>query len=144
MKVINNCISFVWALQQCASRFYDGLSNAHLLFMSLSKICITVYEGLSNLQLLWWAPQKCASQFEGLNNLHLRMHLRLNCKCSLSISAMPSRNCASPAAWMPNQTAAIHSAHGREELWWRRANLAVSLLLPLNELMANNHITSRT
>ena len=25
--------------------FYDGLENVHLPFMSLSKICITIYEG---------------------------------------------------------------------------------------------------
>ena len=34
MKFIKTCTSFVWAHHQCASRFYEGLTNAHLLFMS--------------------------------------------------------------------------------------------------------------
>ena len=45
------CISFVWALQQCATRFYEGLQNVHLLFMCPSKICITIYEGRKNMHL---------------------------------------------------------------------------------------------
>ena len=32
MKVIKKCFSFVWALQQCATRFYEGLKNTHVLF----------------------------------------------------------------------------------------------------------------
>ena len=45
MKAIEKSISFVWALQPCASRFYGGLRNVHLIPMRHSKICITIYEG---------------------------------------------------------------------------------------------------
>ena len=45
MKVIKFRISFLCAMRQCASRFYEGLKHVHLLFMNLSKSCITIYEG---------------------------------------------------------------------------------------------------
>ena len=80
--VKKNTSPFVWALQQCASRFYEGLKNVHLLFMSLSKMWITLYEGHKNSNLLsmsaatvritvLWRPYKCASPFyESSQTLH--------------------------------------------------------------------------
>ena len=38
MKVIQTCISFACALYQCASRVYENLKNAHLLFYESFKI----------------------------------------------------------------------------------------------------------
>ena len=73
---------FVWALQQCASRFYEGLKNVHLLFMSLSKMCIAIYEGhkISNLLsmsaatvriTILWRPEQGASPFyESFKNVN--------------------------------------------------------------------------
>ena len=74
IKVIKNCIAFVWASQKCASHFYEGLQNVHLLFMSVPKFCSAVYEGHKQLHLLCmsastmcitvlWRPQQCASPF---------------------------------------------------------------------------------
>ena len=50
------------AHQQGASRFYEGGKNAHLRFMSLSKMRIAIYEG------------------------HMRLHVRLNCR---GVAPMP-------------------------------------------------------
>ena len=62
MKFIKTCISVVWALQQCPSRFYEGLKNAHRPFMSLSKIHRTIYEIHKNMHFLCrtaWACSAC-------------------------------------------------------------------------------------
>ena len=61
MMVINNWISFVWALQQCASRFYEGLNNAHLLY----------YESVNNLHQDFWRSEQFTSPLhERLKNVH--------------------------------------------------------------------------
>ena len=67
-------ISFVRALQQCPSRFYEGLKNAHRPFMSLSKVRIALYESHKNMHfrcMTAWtmcitvlrSPWKCASPY---------------------------------------------------------------------------------
>ena len=63
MRVIRNCIAFARALQQCASRFYEGLKNAHRRFMSLSKIRIKIYE-IHKTCISFVGPlEQCASPF---------------------------------------------------------------------------------
>ena len=53
MKVIQKLhVLYMSASKKSASRFSEDLKNAHLLFLHLSKICITIYEGLSNVHLL--------------------------------------------------------------------------------------------
>ena len=163
MKVIKR-ISFVWALQQCATRFYEGLNNAHLLLSvsfkrlhhdswrsqkKASPLCERFsnvhhgfMKGFKNVHLLLWgfknlhhnlwrseqfaAPLTSASKFciaihEGLNKLHLRMHLRLNCKCkSLNVrNAFKALRSSGSLNAKPNGCKTC-SAWSGEEFWWRR------------------------
>ena len=52
IRVIKQCKAFVCASQKCASHFYEGLQNVHLLFMSVSRMRIAIYEGHKKMHLL--------------------------------------------------------------------------------------------
>ena len=79
---VKKCRAFAWKSQKSVSRFYEGLQNVHLLFMSVSNFCIAIYEGHKQLHLLCvsastmcitvlWTPEQCASPFyESVKNLH--------------------------------------------------------------------------
>ena len=96
MKVINNRISFVWALQQCASRFYEGLTSVrllffHLLFMILSRNCITIYEGLSSLHLLCMSVSKMCITVLWRSSQHLHLRCMSVSKMRITIYEGPKK-----------------------------------------------------
>ena len=65
-------MSFVWALQQCASRFYEGLRNTRILFSEpLKNMHNDFMKVIKKMNLRCTSAQQCASRFsEGLKNVH--------------------------------------------------------------------------
>ena len=52
MKVAKNASPLYERFNTVHHGFTKAFKNVHLLFMTLSKVCFTIYEGLNNLHIL--------------------------------------------------------------------------------------------